>query len=187
MIVGQTDIPGCYAVSPESHDDSRGSLTKTFVASALADAGVAVGPFREQFHTCSGRGVLRGMHVQAPPADGDKLVVCVFGEALDVVVDLRVDSPGYRRVTSFELRARGDSLLVPAGVAHGFYVTSDECIMAYSTTYEYAAESDGGVHWASIGFDWPDENPVVSTRDERLPRLADYGSPFVHRLDGTLS
>ena len=185
MIVGQTTIRGCYAVSPETHEDSRGSLTKTFVASALADAGVAQ-PFREHFHTRSGRGVLRGMHVQAPPADGDKLVVCVLGEALDVLVDLRIGSPSYRRVASFELRAQGPSLLLPAGVAHGFYVTSDECIVAYSTTYEYAAESDGGVHWASIGFDWPDKSPVVSTRVDHLPPLADYDSPFVYRPDGAL-
>ena len=186
MKVAATAVPGCLRIVPEVHDDERGSLTKTFVASSLAAAGVEVG-FREQFHSVSRAGVLRGMHVQLPPHDGAKLVVCARGEVLDVVVDLRRGSPAFGRPVSCTLRAPGDALLVPAGVAHGFWVVSDECLLCYSTASEYDSQADGGVRWDSIDFAWPEERPLLSARDARLPTLADFASPFVFAAEGASS
>jgi dTDP-4-dehydrorhamnose 3,5-epimerase len=183
MKLAATAIPGCFVVTPDSHSDVRGGLTKTFAASHFADAGLTA-PFREHFHSWSRHGVLRGLHVQAPPHDGAKLVVCAAGEVLDVVVDLRAGSPAFGRPLSHSLRGPGDALLVPAGVAHGFYVVSDECLVCYSTTAEYTTPSDDGVRWDSVGAPWPDRDPLVSQRDAGLRPLSEYESPFVYALAG---
>lgn len=183
MNLTATTIPGCLVVAPDAHTDARGSLTKTFAASRFAKAGLTA-PFREHFYSRSRRGVLRGLHVQAPPHDGAKLVVCALGEVLDVVVDLRVGSPSFGRPLSHRLHGPGDALFVPAGVAHGFYVLSDECLLCYSTTAEYAPPSDDGIHWESVGAPWPDHDPIVSPRDARLRPFTDYRSPFVYAPAG---
>lgn len=178
-----TAIPGCFAVAPDLHTDARGGLTKTFACSRFAEAGLTE-PFREHFHSWSRRGVLRGLHVQALPHDAAKLVVCASGEVFDVVVDLRVGSPLFGRPLAHRLRGPGDGLLVPAGVAHGFSVVSDDCLMCYATTAEYAPLCDVGVRWDSVGASWPDRAPLVSQRDAGLPPLSAYDSPFIYTPAG---
>jgi dTDP-4-dehydrorhamnose 3,5-epimerase len=181
-----TAIPGCLRIVPEVHEDERGNLTKTFAASQLAAVGVDV-PFREQFHSRSRRGVLRGLHVQLPPYDGAKLVVCALGEVFDVLVDLRRGSPVFGLPVSCVMKAPGDAVLVPAGVAHGFCAISEECLVCYSTTSEYVADADAGVRWDSVGAQWPEQEPLVSVRDGRLPRLDEFVSPFLYGSPGAAS
>jgi dTDP-4-dehydrorhamnose 3,5-epimerase len=106
-------------------------------------------------------------------------VTCIEGEVFDVIVDLRKDSTHYGRHEIFDLDgARGDSLFVPSGCAHGFYVRSRSAIMFYNVSTVYVASHDTGIRWDSVGVSWPSANPIVSDRDAAFMALADFDSPF---------
>lgn len=176
----ETSIPGLLELRPRSRRDERGRFVKIFQQELFEVRGIS---FRlaEAYYTVSHPGVLRGMHFQAPPHDHDKIVHCLAGEVIDVIVDLRQDSPQYGRHLAFNLRCEeGHGLFVPRGCAHGFYVPgSQPAIMTYQVSTVWAPESDRGVRWDSIGYDWPDPNPIVSARDRTLPALAELPTPFV--------
>lgn len=121
--------------------------------------------------------VLRGLHFQAPPHDHYKLVTCIAGEAFDVIVDLRKSSPTYGQHESFELNG-GDSVFVPAGCAHGFYVRSESATLLYNVSTIHAPSHDTGIRWDSVGVSWPSANPVVSERDAGLIAFAEFSTPF---------
>jgi dTDP-4-dehydrorhamnose 3,5-epimerase len=178
----KTSIPGCYLIRPWRHQDERGLFVKTFHAEAFREHGLET-DFREDFYSVSRKGVLRGMHLQRRPHDQAKLVYCVKGCIWDAVVDLRSDSQGFGTQESLELSEEtGLVLYIPPGVAHGFYVLSDEAITAYSVTKEYCREADSGVRWDSCGIAWPTNSPIVSARDASLPLLSDARHLFTCEL-----
>lgn len=171
-------IPDVYEITFPVHRDPRGSFVKIFLESEFAREGLN-GDFKEVFYTVSGERVLRGMHVQAPPGEQAKLLYCTAGDALDVLLDLRIGSPAYGRYEIVELSGEaGRALYIPSGVAHGFYVRKAPLIMVYHATSEYLPEMDRGIAWDSFGAPWPDRAPVISERDASLPSLADFESPF---------
>lgn len=173
-----TSIPGCTEVELGRLEDLRGSFVKLFRSSTLAELGfvLAVG---EVFVSTSRHGVVRGMHVQAPPAGGARLVSCLSGRAYDVVLDLRVGSPSYGRAAVVHLSAdAANAVFVPDGCAHGFAALVDGCTLAYVAGAEHDPELDVGVHWSSVDVDWPFDSPIVSERDASLPRLVEFDSPF---------
>jgi len=136
--------------------------------------------FAEQYYSVSENNVLRGLHFQTPPHDHHKLVTCVEGNVFDVVVDLRKGSRTYRQHQSLALNgARGESVFVPSGCAHGFYVRSKSATMFYNVTTSYVASHDTGIRWDSAGISWPSARPVVSDRDAALPALSEFDTPFV--------
>ena len=178
MTFEPTAIPGCLQVRSRLFEDERGSFLKLFTDPAFADAGLAC-DWQEVYTSTSRRGVIRGMHFQLPPADHDKLVFCLDGEVLDVVLDLRVGSPTERQAVAVTLTgAAGTGLFIPRGCAHGFLGVSETSSMLYLVTSAYAPEQDRGVRWDSFGFDWPTDRPIVSERDRDHPALADFASPF---------
>jgi dTDP-4-dehydrorhamnose 3,5-epimerase len=173
-----TDLPGCVIVQTLARDDPRGSFAKTFHLNTFAAAGLRT-DWREEYHSHSRRGVVRGMHFQLPPTDHAKLVYCLAGEVLDVVIDLRVGSPTFRRTISAPLTAgNGRGLYVPSGCAHGFASLSEDSLMLYKVTSVHSPDCDAGIAWDSIGFNWPIDAPLLSERDARHPVLAAFDSPF---------
>lgn len=171
-------VPGAKRVVLRRFVDARGAFVKTFVHSLFARHGLPT-QFAEEYHSVSRRGVLRGMHFQAPPHDHAKVVCCLAGVVLDAFVDLRVGSPTYRQAVTIRLDADEPTLLcLPPGVAHGFYTLSEQALVAYKVTSEHAPSHDLGVRWDSIGVEWPDRQPLVSPRDAAFPALDDYASPF---------
>ena len=167
----QTSIPGCYLIRPWRQLDNRGLFVKTFHAAAFREMGLEI-DFRESFYSVSSKRVLRGMHYQRTPHQQAKLVHCVKGRILDAIVDLRVNSQSFGAYETLELSdENGLVLYIPPGIAHGFYVLSEEAITAYSVTMEYSAQSDSGVRWDSCGIPWPNDAPIVSVRDANLPLL----------------
>lgn len=177
----ETPIPGLLIIRPRASHDPRGSFVKTFAAAAFADAGLAT-RFAEEYHTCSRRHVVRGMHFQQPPHDHEKTVFCTYGEVFDVVLDLRVGSPTFGLTETFTLSGSGGhGLYIPSGCAHGFCSTTDAAVLAYKVTTAYAPASDAGVLWSSFPVNWPCAHPVVSQRDSEFTSLADLDSPFVFR------
>jgi dTDP-4-dehydrorhamnose 3,5-epimerase len=178
MRIEPTALPGCFSIQPTVFNDVRGRFVKVFHADTFAEHGL-IEHFAEDYYSVSHRGVLRGMHYQRPPNDHVKLVYCVEGEVLDAVLDLRRGSPTFGRHAIVGLSAdRANMLYVPRGLAHGFYVVSDSATVVYKVETVHAPADDAGVAWNGCGIDWPTASPIVSTRDQGFPALADLDSPF---------
>lgn len=172
-------LPGAWAFAPPCHRDNRGAFVKTFHAPSHIAEGLHF-ELREEFYSVSHRGVLRGMHFQTPPYDHQKLVTCVAGRVLDVLLDLRHGSHAYGQACSLELDAKNPlAVWIPKGLAHGFLSLEDDSCVTYKTDREYAPDHDAGVRWDSFGFAWPLlEEPIVSPRDRRHPPWGEFASPF---------
>lgn len=170
--------PGARLLPVFHQADARGDFRKVFDAAQLERLGLGT-PVEEIYLTTSEAGVIRGMHLQLPPHDHVKLVCCLQGRVLDVIVDLRTGSPMQGRFETIELSARQPQvLLVPRGVAHGFCVLEGPATLLYAVSTRHAPQHDSGVRWDSFGMTWPVPSPVVSARDAALPTLADFRSPF---------
>lgn len=164
-------IPGVFVLDCPHFSDHRGEFTKLFHVEALMNQGIAFTP-AESFLTRSNSGVLRGMHFQVNESAHDKLVTCIKGRVLDVVVDIRPRSPYFNQPFSIELTDTSNiALLIGKGYAHGFYTFEDDSFMLYSTTTIHCANLDRGVLWNSIAFEWPNEKPVLSERDALHPSI----------------
>jgi len=179
MDIRTTPIPGCYILQAKVIGDLRGTFVKTFHTPCFKQLGLRT-DWREEYFSVSNKDVVRGMHFQTPPVDHAKMVFCLLGEVLDVVVDLRRGSPAFGKAHGFKLSAdNGCGMYLPTGCAHGFVSRSEASGMYYKVTSVHSPEHDTGIAWDSIGFDWPVEQPAMSERDSRHPRLADFASPFV--------
>jgi dTDP-4-dehydrorhamnose 3,5-epimerase len=175
-----TEVEGCCEVRLEPVGDRRGDLVKLFHASTFAELGLSFS-VQEIFCSRSHAGVVRGLHFQAPPSDVAKLVCCLEGAILDVVVDLRASSPTYGRHAAVTLSpAEANAMFVPEGCAHGFLVTDGDALVLYAQSGEWDAAREGGVLWSSVGVDWPIalEQAVVSDRDALFPPLDAFETPF---------
>ncbi len=172
-------MSGLFELHFVRHTDQRGYLQKVVHEPTYRARGLS-SSFSEQFFSVSKKGVLRGMHFQWPPFDHDKLVYCVQGSVLDVVMDLRTSSKTYGQCLGLELSfAKANGLYIPKGFAHGFYCQTDEATLTYNVTTPHQPEADCGVLWSSIPFDWGAKNPVVSVRDQALIPWQDFVTPFV--------
>ena len=117
----ETVISVCFELQPQILTDTRGRFVKTYHADFFASNGLET-DFQEHYYSVSRKGVLRGMHFQNPPNAHNKLVYCATGMILDVVIDLRLESPSYLTYFSVELSSElGNMLYIPEGLAHGFY------------------------------------------------------------------
>lgn len=175
-----TAVEGCLELRLRPSADRRGSFLKVFHRSTLAAAGLDL-DVHEVFVSRSVAGVVRGLHFQRPPADVAKLVCCLDGRVVDAVVDLRVDSPTYRRHCVVELSAEAaNAVYVPTGCAHGFLVPDGEAQVAYLQSGEYDAEREGGILWSSAGIRWPIDagEAILSDRDAGFEPLDGFDSPF---------
>lgn len=178
MNLSSTELRGLYRLVPNVHRDHRGEFVKTFHRTTFARLGLEFG-IAEEFFSISHQGVVRGMHFQLPPAAHSKMVFCIKGSVLDVVVDLRRSSPTFGQVHAERLDDENrHALFIPHGLAHGFAALSELAVMYYLTDTVHAPEADAGIRWNSFGFSWPVSVPIVSARDQNLPSLSDFVSPF---------
>lgn len=182
MNVIKTDIEGVVVIEPRVFDDARGYFFESY-SKRRFDEVVRPIEFVQDNESMSTRGVIRGLHFQRPPFSQSKLVRCVRGAVLDVVVDIRRGSPTYGRHIAVELTGKNRrQLFVPRGFAHGFAVLSDEAVFQYKCDNYYHPESEGGISIAdhSLGIDWridPAE-AILSEKDLRNPMFSDFESPF---------
>lgn len=171
-------LPGVRLLQPRLFSDQRGSFIKTYHEKAWHDAGIGFA-IKEEYYSISRQGVLRGMHFQSPPEDHTKIVYCPSGRVLDVLLDLRRNSPTFGQPVAMELSAENRLILViPTGIAHGFLSQEEQSVMVYKTSTVHSPAHDAGIRWDSFGFDWGWGNPVISKRDTAFPALADFSSPF---------
>jgi len=170
----ETQLDGLVLIEPQVHGDERGFLVETFRDDGWRELGIEV-EFVQENHSRSGRGILRGLHFQTSPGQA-KLVRCLRGRIWDVAVDLRGDSPNYRRWEGYELDdERHRQLFVPAGFAHGFCVLSERADVAYKLSSYYDPATETGIAWddPEVGVEWPIPEPILSERARAAPRLAE--------------
>ena len=174
----QTELDGCYLISPLLTKDCRGSFVKTFHSETFDKLGLTTN-WQEEYYSISRKGVIRGMHFQSPPHDHEKLVYCLRGKVLDVVVDLRKQSRSYGRHFAVQLdSANCEGIFIPKGMAHGFLALADDTLLSYKVSTIYAPKNDAGILWNSLGIDWGENSPIVSERDRKHPGFIDFKSPF---------
>lgn len=170
MTVEPLSLPEVLLVKPRVFADSRGRFLEAWREDVYRSVGI--GPFVQENLSHSHGGVLRGMHLQHPRAQG-KLVSVSQGRAFDAAVDVRIGSPTFGNWVGVELDAEtGWQLWVPPGFAHGF-LALNEVTFAYRCTDYYAPEQELVVRWddPAIGIKWPQRSPVLSHRDARAPLL----------------
>lgn len=173
-----TEIPGVFEIDFFHLKDDRGTFVKTLHQPFLENAGLE-GVFTESFYSVNNKNVIRGMHFQTPPDDHAKIVYCTSGKLIDVILDIRTNSPSYGKYISVELSADNfKGVYLPKGTAHGFCNLEDNTCMTYLTSTVHSPSNDGGILYNSFGFEWPVENAVHSERDLEFQRLTDYKSPF---------
>ncbi len=169
-----TDIPGVILVEPDVHRDERGFFLESYHADKYREGGIDA-VFIQDNHSRSGRGTLRGLHMQLAHPQG-KLVRVIEGEVFDVAVDVRRGSPTFARFVAVTLSASDHrQLYIPPGFAHGFIVTSDAAEFEYKCSDFYDPSSELGIAWddPEIAIPWPIDTPVLSAKDAAAPRLAE--------------
>lgn len=182
MKVIRTAIDGVAVIEPRVFSDVRGYFFESYSQREF-DEKVRPIKFVQDNESMSVRGVMRGLHFQAPPFAQSKLVRCVRGRVLDVAVDIRKGSPTYGCHVTVELSVENHlQFFVPRGFAHGFAVLSDEAVLQYKCDNFYTPEADGGISIAdkSLGIDWqldPAE-AILSEKDLRHPLFGEFNSPF---------
>ncbi len=164
----ETCLFGVRLVRFDQHTDARGTFRRTWCLEEFSNAGLMFHPVQANSSTTWSLGTVRGMHFQRKPHAEAKLVRCTAGRVWDVVVDLRPDSPTFRDSFAFEMSAlRGDSILLPAGVAHGFQTLTDDVVMEYLMSEPYDASAADGFRYddPEVAIAWPMPVKLVSHRD----------------------
>lgn len=187
MEVKTTSIPGVLLLKPRYFHDARGYFVETYSALAARDAGLKAEFVQDNQALSLKRGTVRALHFQAPPRAQGKLVRVLRGSIYDVAVDLRVGSADYGRWVAATLTAQGgEQIFVPRGFAHGYCTLEADTEVAYKVDDYYAPECDRGLAWndPTLDISWPvaPADAVLSDKDSKLPRFADFTSPF--RYDG---
>ncbi|MEK7183719.1 MAG: dTDP-4-dehydrorhamnose 3,5-epimerase [Patescibacteria group bacterium] len=180
MNIEKTPIEGVLIVTPQIFGDDRGFFMEVFNADKFAALGLPT-EFRQDNHSSSVKGALRGIHFQLPPKPMGKLVRCTRGKVWDVAVDLRKNSPTYKQSFGLELSALNSKMLwIPEGFGHGFYALENSEVL-YKSTNTFDKAGDANIAWndPELNILWPLEGePILSTRDQAAPQLKDLNLPF---------
>ncbi|MCZ4695924.1 dTDP-4-dehydrorhamnose 3,5-epimerase [Ancylomarina euxinus] len=178
----ETNITDVFIVEPKVFGDDRGYFFESFNQKAF-EKHVGKIDFIQDNESKSTKGVLRGLHFQKPPYTQSKLLRCIEGEILDVVVDLRQDSTTYKQSLSIVLSGENKKqIFVPKGFAHGFLVLSETATIAYKVDQYYAPDYDSGMAWndEEINVDWGinADEIQLSEKDKGLKPLSETENPF---------
>lgn len=170
----ETNLKDAYLIELEPRGDDRGFFARTMCRDEFAKAGLNSEFVQQNTSFSVHRGTLRGLHYQKPPHGEDKLVRCLQGAIVDVIVDIRKDSPTYMQHQMFELTSRNRlQLYVPKGFAHSFMTLEDNVEVSYLVTAAYAPGSEDGLRYndEQLGIDWPLPVSVISEKDNAWPLL----------------
>lgn len=174
----KTEIPGVIKVTPFNAEDVRGRFTKDYSKEVFEANGITH-DLAEVFYTTSHKGVIRALHFQRIKQQ-PKLVRCIYGHVWDVVVDLRRESPTFKKWLSFDLTGENNvEVLVPAGCAHG-YLVIEPSVVSYKCAEKFYGEYDDGIMWndPDIAVAWPldkiggEQNLILAEKDKNLQSFA---------------
>ncbi len=174
MIFTETGLKGAYIIDLERRADDRGFFARVFCRQEFEERGLKPDIAQASIATNRRKGTLRGMHFQFPPAAETKVVRCTRGAILDVIVDLRPESPTYLQHVAVGLDAdNGRSLYVPERFAHGYQVLEDDTDVSYEMSESYTPSAEGGLLFDDprLGLSWPLPVTVVSGRDRSFNPL----------------
>lgn len=172
MLLEETEVVGSFLVRPQRREDDRGFFARLYCEQLLAQRGLVsrVSQINTGFSPL--KGTLRGLHLQRPPHAEVKIARCLRGSVFDVVVDLRPESPSYRKWFGAVLSGSNGLLLyAPEGTAHGYLTLESDSELMYLTSQPYAAQAATGIRYddPAIGIRWPAEIALASEADRSWP------------------
>ena len=178
-----TFIEGLVIIEPTVFGDDRGCFLESYNVKKFDEA-IGKISFVQDNESKSSKGVLRGLHFQKPPHAQAKLVRCIEGKVLDVVVDIRDGSETFGQHITVELSGENKKqVFVPRGFAHGFVVLSNSAIVSYKVDNMYAPEHDVGIRWDDpiLDIQWGinQSKVLISERDANLPFFSEFETPFI--------
>ncbi len=169
----ETQIKGAFILEPEKREDPRGTFVRTWCKKEGVAQGLNTNFVQFNVSQTKKKGTIRGLHYQVEPHAEAKLIRCMKGKLFDVIVDVRPNSPTYRKWVGIELRENDfKSLYIPEGLAHGFQTLEDDTEVFYPVTTFYDPESERGIRWNDPFFDiaWPlSADSIISDKDQRWP------------------
>lgn len=187
MQVHEAGLPGLLVLEPRVFQDERGFFLESYNKESFKKLGIDCDFVQDNHAYSRDVGVLRGFHFQAPPAAQAKLVWVTRGAVLDVVVDLRKGSPAYGKLRHVILSASNfKRMFIPRGFGHAYVTIMPDTEFQYKVDAPYSPEHEGGILWndPDIGMEWDSalqgRQPILSEKDRRLTRLADFDSPFIY-------
>jgi dTDP-4-dehydrorhamnose 3,5-epimerase len=173
---GSTSLPEVFLIEPKIFSESRGIFFESYSRRDMEGSGIPE-EFVQDNHSCSVKGVIRGLHFQSRHPQG-KLIRVLKGSIFDVVTDIRKNSPLFGRSIGVEISAKSHRMLwVPIGFAHGFLALENHTEVLYKTTDFYYSEYEAGIRWKRHGIN----SVIISDKDARLPLLKEIESPFTYR------
>ena len=182
MIFHKTSLQDAYLIEPEKKGDDRGFFARTMCRNEFAAHGLDTDYVQQNTSFSAHKGTLRGMHYQLPPFTEAKLVRCITGALVDIIVDLRRSSPTFMKHERFELTDRNRlQLYVPRGFAHAFQTIMDGVEVSYLVSAPYTPAAERGVRYSDprLGIEWPLPVTVISDKDASWPLLeAGTEAPF---------
>jgi dTDP-4-dehydrorhamnose 3,5-epimerase len=180
MQIQTTPIEGLLIIQPQVFEDPRGYFYESYNKQKFTEAEIDF-EFIQDNQSLSQKGIIRGLHFQAPPFEQGKLVRVIQGAVKDVVVDIRKNSKTFGQHFSINLTAENRTMFfIPPGFAHGFETLEDDTVFLYKCTNVYNKESEGGLLWNDpfLNINWQNNNPLISDKDKILPTFENLISPF---------
>jgi len=185
MIFTETKLKGAFIIDIQRHEDPRGFFARGFCQREFEEHGLKPVIAQGNIAHNRGKGTIRGMHFQFPPAPETKLVRCTRGAIVDVIVDLRPESATYLQHIAVELT--GDNyraLYVPERFAHGYQTLEDNTDTSYSVGEFYAPGTEGGLLYNDprLGLEWPLSVSVISDKDKVWKPLSEQETELKTRM-----
>jgi dTDP-4-dehydrorhamnose 3,5-epimerase len=174
MIFSETKLKGAFIIELETRDDHRGFFARSFCQKEFAAHGIKADIAQANVSFNHKKGTLRGMHFQYPPAGETKLIRCTRGALLDVIIDLRPESPTFLQHIAVELSADNHrALFVPERFAHGFMTLEDKTEASYNVGEFYTPSKEGGLRYddPALALPWPGPAEVISEKDSQWKPL----------------
>lgn len=175
----ETGLKGAYIIDIVKEEDEVGFSGIAFSQHIFLEYGLKTAMVQANTSYSKLKGTLRGLHLQLPPFEETKVVCCTRGSIYDVIIDLRPQSPTYKKWIGVELTANNYKMLyVPDGFAHGYLTLEDECVASYYVSEKYTPGYEIGIRWNDPAFnlEWPLTPVVVSEKDNSHPDFSESTS-----------
>ena len=181
----QTPLAGAWIVDLDRKDDDRGFFARAFCQREFDEHGIGSDVRQANISLSATAGTLRGMHFQYPPAAENKFIRCISGALLDVIVDLRPESPTFLQHTAVELSSQNRrAFVVPPRFAHGFITLADDTEVLYLVSAFYTPTEEGGLRYddPALGIEWPRGVSVITDKDAGWPDLGAQREQIEHKM-----
>lgn len=169
MIFEETRLKGSFVIDLEKREDERGFFARSWCENEMKIMGLNTKICQSNISFNKSKGTLRGMHYQIPPHQEAKYVRCTKGSIFDVIIDLRKDSPTFKKWFGVELSQENYKMLyVPEDFAHGFITLEDNCEISYLMTEFYVPDAGATIRWDDPMFNikWPTKPIIISEKDK---------------------